>query len=177
MNSHSSLAYTRVVTPLGPMILTASPEALVAAHFADQALVPAAFRTAIVAGQHPILAEAAAALARYFAGDALALAPPAAPRLAPSGTPFQCRTWEALRAIPLAATKTYRDIAIAVAMPRAARAIGAAIGRNPLAIFIPCHRVIGSGGALTGYAGGLGRKRALLDLEQHALRIGSRYAA
>ncbi|MEP7207594.1 MAG: methylated-DNA--[protein]-cysteine S-methyltransferase [Casimicrobiaceae bacterium] len=170
---NSPLAYTRVVTPLGPMVLTASPEALVAAHFADQAHVPAAFRMAIVADRHPILAEAAAALARYFSGEALA---PAIP-LAPSGTPFQRRTWDALCAIPSAVTVTYRDLAATVAMPRGARAVGAAIGRNPLAIFIPCHRVIGSGGALTGYAGGLGRKRALLDLEQRAPPTWSRCAA
>jgi methylated-DNA-[protein]-cysteine S-methyltransferase len=101
-------------------------------------------------------------LAEYFAGHRTVFEIPLAPR----GTPFQIRVWEALCRIPCGTTASYRDIARAVGSPRAVRAVGAANARNPLAILVPCHRVIGSDGTLTGYAGGLARKRVLLDLER-----------
>lgn len=85
--------------------------------------------------------------------------------LAPVGTPFQQRVWSALRAVPHGTTVTYGELARRVGAPAAVRAVGAANGRNPLSIVVPCHRVVGAGGALTGYAGGLERKRALLALE------------
>ena len=85
--------------------------------------------------------------------------------LAPSGTPFQLQVWSALRAIPYGATTSYGEIARAVGQPEAARAVGGANNRNPIAIVIPCHRVIGASGSLTGYGGGLDRKRQLLALE------------
>jgi methylated-DNA-[protein]-cysteine S-methyltransferase len=85
--------------------------------------------------------------------------------LAPCGTPFQREVWRALAAIPYGTTTTYAAIARAIGRPKAVRAVGAANGKNPLAIVVPCHRVIGRGGALTGYAGGVAYKRALLDLE------------
>ena len=86
-------------------------------------------------------------------------------RLAPSGTPFQLQVWRALREIPYGATASYGEIARAVGQPGAARAVGGANNRNPIAIIVPCHRVIGAGGSLTGYGGGLDRKRLLLELE------------
>ncbi|MBP8257362.1 MAG: methylated-DNA--[protein]-cysteine S-methyltransferase, partial [Opitutaceae bacterium] len=83
-----------------------------------------------------------------------------------AGTPFQTKVWEALSAIPYGSTRTYAQIARQIGRPRAVRAVGAAIGRNPLSILVPCHRVIGSNGKLTGFAGGLPRKEVLLELER-----------
>ena len=83
----------------------------------------------------------------------------------PIGTPFQKYVWEYLRGIPLGESRTYAEAARALGREKAVRAVGAAVGRNPLSIFIPCHRVLGSNGSLTGYAGGLERKKALLELE------------
>jgi methylated-DNA-[protein]-cysteine S-methyltransferase len=105
--------------------------------------------------------EAADQLRAYFAGELREFDLP----LAPHGTPFQQRVWAALREIPYGTTISYAELAVAVGRPDAARAVGAANGRNPLAIVIPCHRVIGASGTLTGYGGGLARKRLLLDLE------------
>ena len=85
--------------------------------------------------------------------------------LSPKGTPFQKKVWNALRAIPYGQTRSYRDIALAVDCPRGFRAVGMANNRNPIPILIPCHRVVGADGSLTGYAGGLELKRALLTLE------------
>ena len=110
---------------------------------------PAAFR------------EAAGKLGAYFAGELREFDLPLAPR----GTPFQQEVWAALREIPYGRTITYSELAAAVGRASAVRAVGAANGRNPISIVIPCHRVIGAGGALTGYGGGLRRKRMLLDLE------------
>jgi methylated-DNA-[protein]-cysteine S-methyltransferase len=107
------------------------------------------------------LREPAEQLQAYFAGELRAFDLP----LAPHGTPFQREVWSALREIPYGSTISYAELAAAVGRPDAARAVGAANGRNPIAVVIPCHRVIGASGALTGYGGGLGRKRLLLDLE------------
>ncbi len=99
----------------------------------------------------------------YFEGDLLALA---AVPVDGGGTPFQRRVWAALRDIPAGATESYSALAARIGMPRAARAVGLANGRNPVAIAVPCHRVVGADGSLTGYAGGLQRKRWLLDHER-----------
>jgi methylated-DNA-[protein]-cysteine S-methyltransferase len=107
------------------------------------------------------LRDAAEQLRAYFAGELRDFDLPLAPR----GTDFQQRVWSALREIPYGRTITYAELAAAVGRPSAVRASGAANGRNPIAVVIPCHRVIGAGGALTGYGGGLARKRLLLDLE------------
>lgn len=85
--------------------------------------------------------------------------------LDPAGTPFQLAVWEALRSIPYGTTTTYGEIAARIGRPGAGRAVGGAVGRNPLSIVVPCHRVVGSDGSLTGFGGGLGRKTALLELE------------
>ena len=117
---------------------------------ADWAEDPAAFADAA--------APARRVLRRARAGRSTCRSTPPAP-------PFQLAVWEQLRTIPLGTTTTYGDIAARVGRPAASRAVGAAIGRNPIAIVVPCHRVVGASGALTGYAGGLERKTALLTLE------------
>ncbi len=98
----------------------------------------------------------------YFAGKLQAFELPLAPR----GTEFQQSVWAALLQIPYGATRSYAQQAVAIGSPKAVRAVGLANGRNPIAIIIPCHRVIGADGSLTGYGGGMARKRLLLDLEQ-----------
>lgn len=113
------------------------------------------------AGRSRVLAEARRQLDEYFAGERLAFDLP----LAPSGTPFQLRVWAALREIPYGATTSYGEIARHLGDPRATRAVGAANGRNPISIIVPCHRVIGASGSLTGFGGGLDRKRWLLEHE------------
>ena len=100
-------------------------------------------------------------LGEYFAGERTAFELP----LAPAGTPFQRIVWDALLAIPYGETRSYGELAAAVGKPGAARAVGRANHDNPIGVVIPCHRVIGAGGSLTGYAGGLDRKRYLLELE------------
>ncbi len=108
-----------------------------------------------------VLARTAAQLAEYFAGARRVFDLP----LAPPGTPFQTAVWRALLDIPFGATCSYGDLARLLRRPSASRAVGAANGQNPIAIIVPCHRVIGSGGALTGYGGGLDMKRWLLAHE------------
>jgi methylated-DNA-[protein]-cysteine S-methyltransferase len=108
-----------------------------------------------------LLAEACAQLEAYFLGEREVFELP----LSMKGTPFQQRVWEALRRIPFGATTSYGEIACRVDSPDAFRAVGAANGRNPVPIIVPCHRVIGASGALTGFGGGIGRKRWLLEHE------------
>lgn len=151
--------YAVVDSPVGPLTLVGDGDAVVGLYFEGPGPLPVAARagtrddTAL-----PALREQ---LAAYFAGDLTEFDVP----LAPTGTPFQLRVWLALRAVPYGGTCTYGDIAAAVGRPTAVRAVGAANGRNPISIVVPCHRVVGAAGALTGYGGGLARKRALLDLE------------
>jgi methylated-DNA-[protein]-cysteine S-methyltransferase len=111
---------------------------------------------------HPLLLEAVAQLRAYFAGALREFALP----LEMAGTEFQVSVWNLLREIPYGETRSYRDIAAAMGRPQAVRAVGAANGANPLAIVVPCHRVIGSNGNLTGYGGGLALKKKLLQLER-----------
>ncbi|PJG57974.1 methylated-DNA--[protein]-cysteine S-methyltransferase [Aeromonas cavernicola] len=110
---------------------------------------------------HLALAPYVAEFKAYFAGNLQRFTLP----LAATGTAFQQQVWQALRDIPYGETRSYRDIAAAIGNPKAVRAVGAANGRNPLSIIVPCHRVIGHNGSLTGYAGGLEIKQALLALE------------
>ena len=109
----------------------------------------------------PLLLDAAGQLRAYFAGELRDFELP----LAPHGTAFQRHVWAAVSAVPYGSTATYSEIATAVGRPGACRAVGAANGRNPLPVIVPCHRIIGAAGGLTGYGGGLDRKRSLLDLE------------
>ena len=140
-----------VESPLGPLTLAEHGGSLAGIAFCDEG---ACDRT-------PLLDEASRQLTEYFAGVRRDFDLP----LAPAGTTFQQEVWRALRAIPYGQTRSYKDIAAAVGRPAACRAVGMANNRNPLPIVIPCHRVIGSSGSLTGYAGGLEVKRLLLHIE------------
>jgi methylated-DNA-[protein]-cysteine S-methyltransferase len=148
-------------SPLGPLRIVAEGDALAALQLDEgppsECLAPAAGTVA-----DPLLAAAHRQLAEWFAGERtrFELA------LRPAGTPFQAAVWRALLEIPFGETRTYGEIAARVGRASASRAVGAANGRNPIAIVVPCHRVIGAGGALTGYAGGVERKRWLLDHER-----------
>ena len=115
----------------------------------------------------PILAEARAQLLAYFAGERTSFDL----TLAPRGTTFQRKVWDALCRIPYGVTRTYGQIADEVGAPGSARAVGSANHDNPIAIVVPCHRVVGANGTLVGYAGGLAQKRALLDLESSQERL------
>lgn len=173
--------WTQIDSPLGPVRIVAHREAITAVEFVGPLAQPAASpraSTAVAAARSagrpvgdrmdddPLLAEAARQLTAYFARDLKEFELP----LRPDGTPFQLRVWEQLRAIPYGETTSYGEIARRLDMnPGASRAVGAANGRNPIGIVIPCHRVVGAGGLLSGYAGGVERKQALLDLEQDAL--------
>ncbi len=145
-------------SPIGRLVLAARHDQLVALHLpgSDDPLPIGDARTT------PILARTAHQLAEYFAGTRTAfdLA------LAPEGTAFQRRVWDALLAIPYGTTCSYGTIAQAIGRPAASRAVGAANGRNPIAIIVPCHRVIGANGTLTGYGGGLAAKQFLLAHER-----------
>ena len=154
-------AQCRLPSPLGAMLATATDQGLAGLFFDDQAHHPGA--TAVPDNPaHPMLQAAAQALAAYFDGEAEPLRRVA---LDLHGTPFQQAVWRALQALPRGATSTYGQIAAQAGSPAAVRAAGAAIGRNPVSLLVPCHRVLGSDGSLTGYAGGLHRKQALLQLE------------
>jgi methylated-DNA-[protein]-cysteine S-methyltransferase len=139
-------------TPIGPLLLSAEHGRLSGVAFSA---------SAEARSTEPVLLEAEAQLDAYFAGELECFELPLALR----GTEFQRSVWEALREIPYGSTTTYSELAAAIGRPSACRAVGAANGRNPLAVIVPCHRVIGAAGALTGYGGGLGRKRLLLALE------------
>ena len=160
--SHPMLvAQSRIATPLGPLTAAATAAGLAGLWFDDQAHHPGALALPL-APQHPVLQAAALAVAAYFNG---AVEPLRGLALDLHGTPFQLAVWRALQALRRGHTATYGQIASTVGSPAAVRAAGAAIGRNPVSILVPCHRVLGKGGALTGYAGGLHRKQALLQAE------------
>lgn len=151
-------------SPLGRLALVEDPVGALVAVLAEgqkHAPKPEAMgeRDDTVAG------EASEQLQAYFAGqlDRFDL------RTAPRGTDFQRRVWGQISLVPYGETRTYGEVALALGVPTASRAVGAATGRNPLSIVVPCHRLVGASGALTGYAGGLERKRWLLDLEQGRL--------
>ena len=150
-------AYTTVDSPLGALLLVGSEDGLRSVSFAATAAVDPQWHRDPAA-----LADAARQLEQYFAGDRTAFDVDRAP----SGTPFQRRVWAAVDAVPYGSTTTYGELARRIgAPPDRIRAVGAAIGANPLLIVRPCHRVVGADGGLTGYAGGLSRKRDLLTLE------------
>ncbi len=148
-------------SPLGPMTLAANPTKLAGVWFNGQSHQPDSTLWP-VDNAHPVLREAQAQLANYFVNPqrpfnlALDLS---------SGTPFQQAVWLALMEIPVGKTSSYGRLGSRIGKPAAIRAVGGAVGRNPFCIILPCHRVIGAGGALTGYAGGLERKIALLQSE------------
>jgi methylated-DNA-[protein]-cysteine S-methyltransferase len=149
-------------SPIGPLTLHSNGVAITGLEFAD----PKYPLAKSPRGDDAVLAQARRELGDYFAGKLVTFTVPTAAE----GTPFQRRAWAALRKIPYGATRTYGQQAAAIGSPRASRAVGLANGRNPIAIIVPCHRVIGSNGSLTGFGGGLPRKRFLLDLERRAAK-------
>jgi methylated-DNA-[protein]-cysteine S-methyltransferase len=156
-----TLVYRDVATPVGVLTAIAGEGGLVAVLWPGGDRTP--YRSAAVPdrGGHAVLAAAAVQLAAYFAGAATAFDV----ALDLRGTPFQRAVWAALRTIPYGETRSYAAIAQQIGQPGASRAVGAANGRNPVAIIVPCHRVVGSAGALTGFAGGMAAKARLLRLE------------
>jgi methylated-DNA-[protein]-cysteine S-methyltransferase len=154
-------AHAVIDSPVGELTLVTTDGALSGLYLAAQRHRPqdGTFGDAARAGFESAIEQ----LDEYFGGERTEFDLP----LAPVGTPFQCRVWEQLRAIPYGQTRTYQQLAAAIDGGRttAVRAVGAANGRNPISIVVPCHRVIGADGSLTGYAGGLDRKAFLLALE------------
>lgn len=158
--------YRTIETPLGDMVALAEGDSLSGLWFVDQKYTREDSGEWLNAPDFSLFTELRRQLDAYFAGELREFDLPLAPR----GTPFQMAVWELLRAIPPGTTTTYGTLAKRVAQRRggrtpSAQAVGGAVGRNPIDIIIPCHRVIGANGSLTGYAGGLQRKAALLALE------------
>lgn len=161
MKFHASTVQARYDSPLGPMIVAATDSGLAGLWFEGQRHLPASSGWPH-APDHPVLVAAVAQLRDYFAGRRAQFDLPLDLH---GGTAFQQSVWRALLAIPVGGTTSYGAISQQVGRPSAVRAVGAAVGRNPLSIVVPCHRVLGRDGSLTGYAGGLERKSALLELE------------
>lgn len=153
-------AQCRVDSPLGPLTLAATARGLALVWFDAQAHRSETV-DAPVDARHPHLAQASRELAAYWSAPRM----PFTVQLDPQGTDFQQAVWRVLCTILPGALSTYGEVARQVGRPDASRAVGAAIGRNPVGIIVPCHRVVGASGSLTGYAGGLPRKEALLQLE------------
>jgi methylated-DNA-[protein]-cysteine S-methyltransferase len=157
----------RFESPIGELLLTASDSALTGVRFPGTGEVTAAPANDARGPASAVLARACEQLAEYFAGSRTTFAIP----VEPAGTPFQRRVWEALRAIPYGTTLSYGELARRLGDVRATRAVGAANGRNPIPIIVPCHRVVGADGSLTGFGGGLDRKRWLLEHEGALMRL------
>ena len=151
-------------SPVGPLTLVSDAGALIACEFEGRTTRRS---TRHHDGPDPVLDLARRELDAFFAGTLRAFTVPVAPR----GTDFQRRVWSALRTIPYGETTSYGAIASRIGARDAVRAVGAANGANPISIIIPCHRVIGANGSLTGFGGGLERKRFLLDLERGELAL------
>jgi methylated-DNA-[protein]-cysteine S-methyltransferase len=148
-------------SPVGPLLAVAAADALVGLYFQDEPHAPVPGRAGCARDDAAPIRAATSQLDEYFAGlrDRFDLP------MAPIGTPFQQAVWTAIASIPYGETITYGELARRIGRPGHSRAVGVATGRNPLSIVVPCHRVVGADGALTGYAGGLDRKRRLLALE------------
>lgn len=165
-----------IETPIGPMMAIADSHALHLLEFAERKALPAEIRklqtftgSGIVMGRHPPIDEIEQELKAYFAGEDLGFRT----RIAGHGSPFQRQVWEALRTIPVGVSRTYGSIAAELNLPSSTRAVAGANGANQIAIVIPCHRLVGADGSLTGYGGGLWRKRWLLE---HERRMAARRA-
>ncbi|WP_300513510.1 methylated-DNA--[protein]-cysteine S-methyltransferase [Aliiroseovarius sp.] len=164
-----------IATPLGPMVAVADTHALHLLEFPERKALPRELDRLrnmcggpIGFGRPAPIGQAARDLARYFDGTS----PGFETRLAPRGTVFQQAVWAELRRIPAGQTRSYSELARALGRPSATRAVAAANGANPIAILIPCHRVLGADGALTGYGGGLWRKQRLIEIEQRHFSEG-----
>lgn len=159
------LAFKTFASPVGELKLVAGDKGLVAILWPDDDPSRVKLGPLVEQADHPVLVEASAQLADYFAGRRDRFDVPLDFR----GTDFQKRVWTALLAIPFGETRSYAAIARAIGRPSAVRAVGAANGRNPISIIAPCHRVVGTNGSLTGFAGGLEAKRWLLEMESRRL--------
>lgn len=153
--------FTSIDSPIGPLLLTSDGEALTGLHMSDSSHPPSRDADWIESPRHAVFGEARRQLGEYFAGARREFALP----LAAQGTPFQQKVWQALRQIRYGETQSYGEVAARIRNPAASRAVGLANGRNPIAVVVPCHRVIGANGSLTGFGGGLARKRWLLEHE------------
>ncbi len=162
-----SLAYKTIDSPVGKLKLVASDKGLVAVLWQNERPNRVLLDELVEDGRHPVLVSTERQLGEYFAGKRKAFSV----ALDMRGTPFQRNVWEALLAIPFGETRSYGQLAKQLGNPRATRAVGAANGRNPVSIIVPCHRVIGSSGKLTGFAGGLETKAHLLSLEENGKKL------
>lgn len=154
-----NVACIAIDTPLGKLFATAAGDVVTGLYFEGQKHFPAALPPLTAA--NAVLTTLQREIAEYFTGQRTTFAA----TLQPQGTPFQRSVWDLLLTIPSGQTLTYGELAAQLGKPSATRAVASAIGRNPISIAIPCHRVIGKNGSLTGYAGGIERKAALLNLE------------
>jgi methylated-DNA-[protein]-cysteine S-methyltransferase len=157
-----SLSYKTIESPVGKLKLVASDQGLVAILWEHDSPRRVRLSELVVKEQHPVLLKTERQLGEYFAGKRKAFSV----ALDMRGTDFQKNVWEALLAIPFGETRSYGQLAKQLGNPKASRAVGAANGKNPVSIIVPCHRVIGSSGKLTGFAGGLDTKARLLQLEK-----------
>lgn len=163
-------AYATFDSPVGPLVVTSDGDAVTGLSLPENGTAAPTAPDWVRDESLPVLQAAAAQLAEYFAGSRKEFSLP----LAPKGTDFQRRAWEQLQRIPYGATISYGEQARRLGNPSAMRAVGQANGRNPIAIIIPCHRVIGANGTLTGFGGGLCMKETLLRLEgSHAAQTPS----
>ena len=163
------LFYKEMPSPVGKLKLVASANALVAVLWEKERPNRVKLATAKLDRRHPILLETERQLTEYFAGARTQFELPLELR----GSEFQKKVWRALKEIPFGKTRSYFDLAKTIGLPKASRAVGAANGKNPLSIVIPCHRVIGTDGTLTGFAGGLETKASLLTFEARAAASAS----
>jgi O-6-methylguanine DNA methyltransferase len=162
----SASAHTIVDSPVGPLTLVTREGGLAGLYMTQQRHRPPqeTFGPQVAADDIPVLARTTEQLAGYFAGDITDFNID----LSTSGTPFQSRVWAALRDIPYGETVSYGELAAVLGQPNASRAVGLANGKNPVGIIVPCHRVVGANGSMTGYGGGVERKRWLLSFESGA---------
>lgn len=166
MKFHALTTRSQWQSPLGLIHLSASPVGLSGVFFENQRHMPE-LQAWPVQEHNAFMQAAIDVLDRYFSGQAQALdAPLSLPLDLQCGTPFQQSVWQALLRIPAGRTQSYGQLAQQIHQPRAVRAVGAAVGRNPISLLVPCHRIVGAAGQLTGYAGGLWRKENLLQREQ-----------
>lgn len=155
------LYYDYYQSPRGRILLVADDRTLRGVYFAGQKYHPRIDKKWKRTGEHEPLCRAKHELSEYFGGKRRRFTI----KLAPQGTPFQRAVWKAIAGVRFGQTIAYAELAERAGYPGSARAAGAATGRNPIGIIVPCHRIVGSNGSLTGYAGGLAKKRALLALE------------
>ncbi len=172
MKFPSTIVRTPIPRPLGELTLAASAQGLAGLWFSDQPHLPET-RSWAEQADHPVFLQTAQELKEYFAGHRLIFTMSLDLGY---GTAFQQQVWQCLLQIAPGQTTTYGNISQQIGNPKAMRAVGGAVGRNPIGIIVPCHRVIGSDGSLTGYTGGLDRKVALLTLEPQPPQSAGKYA-